>query len=128
MSDLIEKQAAIDALGEEPEVWSGNDEYEQGLNNQWHYDVNALKDLPSVQPETCAYWDGESNFCALHRPSAQAEQKKGKWRHYEGYLTCSECGTEYDDDIMTHCGDDVPKFCPNCGAKMDEVENETEIN
>ena len=48
MSDLIERQAAIDALGEEPEVWSGNDEYEQGLNNQWHYDVNALKDLPSA--------------------------------------------------------------------------------
>lgn len=29
--------------------------------------------LPSVQPETCAYWDRESNFCALHRPSAQPE-------------------------------------------------------
>ena len=49
------------------------------------------------------------------------ERKKGKWRHYEGYLTCSECGTEYDDDIMTHCGDDVPKFCPDCGADMREV-------
>lgn len=48
MSDLIERQAAIDTLGEEPEVWSGNDVYEQGLNNQWHYDVNALKVLPSV--------------------------------------------------------------------------------
>lgn len=48
MSELIKKQAAIDALGEEPEVWSGNDEYEQGLNNQWHYDVNALKNLPIV--------------------------------------------------------------------------------
>lgn len=49
MSDLIERQAAICALGEEPEVWSGNDEYEQGLNNQWHYDVNALKALPIVE-------------------------------------------------------------------------------
>lgn len=54
-------------------------------------------------------------------PSEQPERKKGKWRHYEGYLTCSECGTEYDDDIMTHCGDDVPKFCPDCGADMREV-------
>lgn len=46
------------------------------------------------------------------------ERKRGRWRHYEGYLTCSECGVEYDDDIMTYCGDNVPKFCPNCGADM----------
>jgi len=51
MDDLISRQAAIDALGAEPEVWSGKDEYEQGLNNQWHYDVNALKSLPSAQPK-----------------------------------------------------------------------------
>jgi hypothetical protein len=50
MSDLISRQAAIDALGDEPEVWSGKDEYELGLNNQWHYDVNALKALPSAKP------------------------------------------------------------------------------
>ena len=50
-SDLISRQAAIDALGDEPEVWTGKDEYAQGLNNQWHYDVNALKAVPSAQPE-----------------------------------------------------------------------------
>lgn len=49
--DTISRQAAIDALGEEPEVWTGNDEYAQGLNNQWHYDVNALKAVPSTQPD-----------------------------------------------------------------------------
>lgn len=53
--------------------------------------------------------------CIDNQPAVQPERKRGKWRHYEGYLTCPECGTEYDDDIMTHCGDDVPKFCPNCG-------------
>ena len=52
MKDMIYRQAAIDALGEEPEVWTGKDEYAQGLNNQWHYDVNALKALPSAQQET----------------------------------------------------------------------------
>ena len=52
--DTISRQAAIDALGEEPEVWTGKDEYAQGLNNQWHYDVNALKAMPSAQPKcTC---------------------------------------------------------------------------
>lgn len=47
--DLISRQNAIDALGEEPEVWLENDDYELGLNNQWHYDVNALMAVPSAQ-------------------------------------------------------------------------------
>lgn len=49
MGDLIYRQSAIDALCEEPQVWSEEDEYGQGLNNQWHYDVNALKAVPSAQ-------------------------------------------------------------------------------
>ena len=49
-------------------------------------------------------------------------QKTGHWRHYEGMLICSECKTEFYDDIMEYCGDDVPKYCLNCGAKM-EIKN-----
>ena len=52
MVELIEKQMALDALGEEPEVWTENDEYALGLNNQWHYDVHALEAVPPAQPET----------------------------------------------------------------------------
>lgn len=48
-------------------------------------------------------------------PSAQ---KKGHWRNYEGTLTCSICETEIDNGIMEYCGDDVPMFCPYCGADM----------
>ena len=51
-------------------------------------------------------------------PSAESERKKGQWWHYEGILTCSECGMEFYDDIEEYCGDDVPKFCPECGADM----------
>ena len=51
----------------------------------------------------------------------EQEPKPGHWRHYEGMLICSECGTEFYDDIMEYCGDDIPKYCSNCGAKM-EVE------
>ena len=46
--------------------------------------------------------------------------RRGRWRHYEGMLTCSECGMEFYDDIMEYCGDHVPKFCPECGADMRE--------
>lgn len=45
----------------------------------------------------------------------------GKWRHYEGMLTCSICGSEYyADSMMEQCGDEVPHFCPNCGTDMTE--------
>ena len=57
--DLIYKQDAIDALGEKPLAWVGN-EYELGLQKQWQSDVNALRVLPSVQAEldTGLYTDG----------------------------------------------------------------------
>lgn len=51
MKDLIDRQAAISALGEESEVWVDDDDYTLGQRNQWRYDVAALKAVPSVQPE-----------------------------------------------------------------------------
>lgn len=81
----------------------------------------ALKDLGA---ECIAKRDENGNLIPLGSidslPSASTE-KTGHWRHYEGMLICSECGTEFYDDIMEYCGDDVPKCCPECGAKM-EVE------
>lgn len=56
----------------------------------------------------------------------EQEPKTGHWRHYEGMLICSECGTEFYDDIMEYCGDDVPKCCPNCGAKMIEPQERSD--
>lgn len=49
-TDLISRQAAIDALGEKPLAWTEG-EYELGLQNQWQSDVDALNGLPSAQPE-----------------------------------------------------------------------------
>ena len=61
--------------------------------------MQDILDLPSVKPQT------------------------GHWRHYEGMLTCSECGAEFYDDIMEYCGDDAPKCCPDCGARMEVEQN-----
>ena len=48
MSDLIDRQAAIDALGEEPPVWyDGEDELAE--REQWRRDVDAIKAVPSAQ-------------------------------------------------------------------------------
>lgn len=58
-------------------------------------------------------------------PTVDAQPvRHGTWRHYERMLTCSECGTVFDDDIMEYFGEEVPKYCPECGAKMDAGETE----
>lgn len=48
--DLISRQAALDALGEEPEVWVEKDQYAIGLNNQWNSDRDAILAVPSEEP------------------------------------------------------------------------------
>ena len=61
--DLIDRRAVIDALGEKPLAWTES-EYELGLQNQWQSDVDALKALPSAQPEIirckdCKWYAGD---------------------------------------------------------------------
>jgi hypothetical protein len=48
---LIRKEDAIKALGEEPMVWTDSD-FELADRNRWQMDVEALKKLPPVQPES----------------------------------------------------------------------------
>ena len=73
--DLIDRQAAIDVLGDKPLAWTEG-EYELGLQNQWQSDVDALKQLPSAQPEedcdTCKhgyFGDTCCNNCKVRFPS-----------------------------------------------------------
>lgn len=49
MKDLIYRQDAIDALGEEPEVWYSNDDIGNGMRTQWGCDREAIEALPSAQ-------------------------------------------------------------------------------
>lgn len=52
-------------------------------------------------------------------PSAQPERKTGKWQDYEDhefiYHICSICGYESVDQT---------KYCPNCGADMQNGEDD----
>ena len=48
MSDLTDRQAAIDALGERPMVWTDSD-YELGQRNQYDSDKLHLELVPSAQ-------------------------------------------------------------------------------
>lgn len=103
MNDLISRQAAI----EEANEWlhdcfgvSKKQDRSVGL-------IRRLEDLPSA-------------------PTID-NVKRGKWINDKGLYKCTAC-----NDLCTVAGwaDCIPeeqmskafKFCPNCGAKMDEVE------
>ena len=110
-TDTISRQAAIDALGEEPYVWTDSDS-EVAEREQWRRDADAIKYLPSVTPK--------------HKP--------WKWIEYDSdedkydVIKCPCCKHTFTVDAYhwTDIGfvkDDF-KFCPNCGVdcrgKQDE--------
>ena len=100
MSELIERQAAIDAVMEYGAIWMEyTDAMDKGeiaqraLNNAKSTMIRILKELPSVQPEP----------------------KEGHWIWAAGELVCSECHTIYSDLYPDY---DNAVACPHCGAKM----------
>lgn len=61
----------------------------------------------------------------LQLPSAPAVRKKGKWNFIgDQMFECTECGTCYTQSqfyqMRVRISDtEFPKFCPNCGARME---------
>lgn len=101
MSDLISRQAALDALGEDPclrlpfvDEWA--DEYFLGLIRQYNNDKDAIMSVPTIEP------------------------KKGKWKigekDFGGYfdIECTACGWG-----IRSTGEPPWDYCPNCGARME---------
>lgn len=108
MSDLIERQAAIDAL----EKWESESTWDE-----WCYDhKDEAEKYNIISPSSVVFG----------LPSALQERKTGTWkRHYSRpnvyadlYWHCSECGYKNDDQYANK----YHKFCPNCGAEMDGSE------
>ena len=94
--DLISRQAAIDALGEEPEVWVGADD-EVAARGQWRIDKAAIEAVPTAE-------------------------KKGEWLMIED---ADEDGNARYECSLCHAGEThTPSvkvsYCWNCGAYMRE--------
>lgn len=87
----------------------------------------------------CEFWDAESNFCTLHRPSAQPEREKGTWEvcnvlDYAQRPTgrkvgrCSHCGHLTDEfRKIVESSKKLTNFCPDCGADMRKEIEDAEI-
>ena len=91
MTDLIDRQAAIKTVRELYII-------EPKKNNDYAYD-QALDQVEDILREI---------------PSAEPEQKTGKWINCGCASKCSECG-----HLMSW---DVRNFCPKCGAEMRKEE------
>lgn len=94
MSNYIDKQAAIDALGERPMTWTNSD-YELGCANQYDLDRLAIETVPTanVQPVRHGHW------------ALQEDRTKKLY----GWHICSECGAWIGEPT---------NYCSNCGADM----------
>ena len=104
MTDYIGRQAALDALGERPLVWTEDDYYSLGARNQYNGDRLAIETIPSADVE----------------PVRHGRWINDRWEDDVNYHTCNACGVEIRVTYFDN-------YCPNCGARMDGDENADEI-
>lgn len=83
------------------------------------FSKSRIANAPTIEPTTVYEFKGCDN-CELDRP-------KGKWIEYEDDgLYAGECScckwkaVLYESDVLNM------NFCPNCGARMEREEDDTE--
>lgn len=115
MSDLISRQAAIEALGDMPMSWADTDAEIQAQED-WKQHREALLNLPTADLSEYSdkLWE-----TAYERGKAEAHPKKGEWVAFaneggELDLRCSVCGEEQGFFFGYF------NYCPYCGARMED--------
>lgn len=99
-NDVIYRQSAIEALGEEPLVWYEDDAGEVAAHNQWSRDVAAIKALPPAKPEP--QWV----LCENSEPDEGAEcwvTVKNTYMLYRGCFT-KRYGAQLNKGFITSGG------------------------
>ena len=99
MSDLISRQAAIEAM------------------EQKYCDIERVKKRPVTKREQAIFLDMRGVVRSLS--SVEPERKTGKWISEQPWCLpkCSICGAS---SFGQHGFDAIKTpYCPNCGAKME---------
>ena len=103
MSDLISRQAALDAV------------------NDCGICIQKILDLPSAEPKKGKWTIETIGEIPRYRDSPI----------YEPIYKCSCCGmttesyVRFEEPIMPEDAD-FPRYCPNCGVKMSEIPTDSE--
>lgn len=150
MKDMIYRQDAIDALGEEPLVWDENDDYDVATRNQWRYDVECIKEVPSAEPEPsqvardiCTILENEQDMRVILK-NAQLDlsgysdklwklaYERGKAEVQAEIVRCKDCkywhremrnGIEYFNFSLCelkHYGDGHNFYCADAKRRKDD--------
>ena len=131
--DLIYRDEAIKALGEEPPVW--NDEYHEiAEREQWRSDVKAIEAVPSAQPEKMQLSREDATFDCIsrqavidmimgqppeaHYPSWYAEQIKALPSAQPEPASCKQVTGKLDLINRQDAIDAIVK-CTNCNTPED---------
>lgn len=109
MDDIIYRQAAIDALGERPMVWTDDNEYALGERSQYDIDRLAIETVPSVQPENC-----DCIYC--HEDSDGYVKPIEKNCH--AFIRFGMNGWELSLKANGWHGSAKIRYCPMCGRDL----------
>lgn len=72
-------------------------------------------------------WEEQKERLKAVKSADVAPVRHGRWKPFDrtcgrSVFTCSACGECMD--VPTEMGNPLFVYCPNCGAKMDEEEND----
>ena len=90
MSDLIDREAAVDAVASLSD-W-------HGIERSWAYLTEALGVLLKLPPATLEH--------------ARWEMRPPTIKYFDEIPVCSNCG-------RANKAHEIYRYCPNCGAKME---------
>ena len=106
--------------------WSDKLDYEYREYYGHFYDPDREEETEEMTTveilKEMAFTATETQRRALEDAISALSENKGEW-HDDGFCgdyVCSVCNQEFDSDIVNMKGFDfdLPKFCPNCGARM----------
>lgn len=123
MAEYIEREALLDDI-EQSVVYTAREKITSAEMRGAHKIIERIKCAPAVEP----IYIHEPTKSEFKRPAVQMDYAPvvhGRWIYKGEYAVCTECGgrsgTQYDGvepiPLMT-------QFCPNCGEKMDGVEEQ----
>ena len=123
MAEYIEREALLHDI-EQSVVYTVRGKITSAEMRGAHKIIERIKCAPAVEP----IYIHEPTKSEFKRPAVQMDYAPvvhGRWIYKGEYAVCTECGgrsgTQYDGvepiPLMT-------QFCPNCGEKMDGVEEQ----